>query len=72
MGQLHSYTLELRAMPVGTQQFNYVVDDAFFQQREEGEIRGGNVDVKLEVEHKGDFFDLTFWMEGKIITACDR
>lgn len=59
-------------MPVGTQQFNYVVDDAFFQQREEGEIRGGNVDVKLEVEHKGDFFDLTFWMEGKIITACDR
>ena len=43
-------------MPVGTQQFNYVVDDAFFQQREEGEIRGGNVDVKLEVEHKGDFF----------------
>ena len=72
MGQLHSYTLELRAMPVGTQQFNYVVDDAFFQQREEGEIRGGNVDVKLEVERKGDFFDLTFWMEGKIITACDR
>lgn len=54
------------------QQFNYVVDDAFFQQREGGEIRGGNVDVKLEVEHKGDFFDLTFWMEGKIITACDR
>ena len=38
-------------MPVGTQQFNYVVDDAFFQQREGGEIRGGNVDVKLEVEH---------------------
>ena len=51
-------------MPVGTQQFNYVVDDAFFQQREEGEIRGGNVDVKLEVEHKGDFSTLhSGWKE---------
>ena len=35
MGQLHSYTLELRAMPVGTQQFNYVVDDAFFSKEKE-------------------------------------
>lgn len=72
MGQLHSYALELRAMPVGTQQFNYVVDDAFFLKREGGEIRGGKVDVKLEVDHKGDYFDLTFWMEGTIVTACDR
>lgn len=72
MGQLRSYTLELKAMPAGSQQFNYVVDDAFFQQREGGEIRGGNVDVWMEADHKGDYFDLTFRMKGKITVGCDR
>lgn len=72
MGQLHSYKLELRSLPLGIQQFNYVVDDAFFSQREGSEIRGGNVDVKLEVDHRNDYFDLTFMVKGTIVVGCDR
>ena len=34
MGQLTSYTLELRTLPIGSQQFNYVVGNDFFALRE--------------------------------------
>ena len=72
MGQLTSYTLELRTLPIGSQQFNYVVGNDFFALREETEIRSGEVDVTLEVIRKGDIFNLFFTFKGEIVVACDR
>lgn len=72
MGQLESYALELRNMPVGIQQFSYVVDDRFFKKMESADIRGGAVSATLTVKHDGDSFDLTLTVEGDIIIGCDR
>ena len=72
MSELASCTLELRNMPVGVQQFNYIVGNEFFRQMESADIRSGEVSVALTVVRNNEAFDLTFVMEGHIIVGCDR
>ncbi len=72
MGQSESYKLELRSLPVGVQQFSYVVGDRFFAEMESPDIRSGEVEVAVTVTRKGDTFDLAFRVTGDVTIGCDR
>ena len=70
--KLSAYKLQLKGMPVGTQQFHIVADSDFFTEMESEEIRGGNVDVAITVTKKAESYDLAIHCNGVITIGCDR
>ena len=65
MGQSESYKLELRSLPVGVQQFSYVVGDRFFAEMESPDIRSGEVEVAVTVTRKRRYVRLGVSCDGR-------
>jgi len=72
MGKFSEYKLPLKSLPVGSQEFDYQIGKQFFINMEDNEVRNADVKVHLVVEHKNDYYDMHFTMNGEIIVACDR
>ena len=70
--KLSAYKLQLKGMPIGTQQFRLVADSDFFKGMESDEIRGGNVDVAISVTKKAESYDIAIQCTGVITIGCDR
>ena len=51
-------------MPIGTQDFEYVLDNEFFKNIEGEDVRKGKVNVKLSVKRTAASFELDFDLEG--------
>ncbi len=56
----------------GEHEFEYRIDDSFFQKFEHSPVQNGDVDVLVVVEKKDNMLLLDFTMEGALILACDR
>ncbi len=56
----------------GEHEFEYRIDDSFFQKFENSPVHKGNVDVLVVVERKDNMLLLDFTMEGELILSCDR
>jgi uncharacterized metal-binding protein YceD (DUF177 family) len=69
---LDKYTLKFKGLSAGTHRFEYVVDDAFFAEFPEGEIRRGDVQVVVEAQKQPSMVVLDFRMTGGVDVACDR
>lgn len=72
MGKFTEYKLPLKSMPVGSQEFDYKIGKQFFVNMENNDVRDADINVKLIVEHKNDFYDLNFAVSGNLVVACDR
>lgn len=59
-------------MPAGVHEFEYHLGKQFFVDMESADIHDADLDVKLTVNHKPDFYDLAFAIEGEIVLLCDR
>ena len=59
-------------MPIGTQDFEYVLDNEFFKNIEGEDVQKGKVKVKLTVKRTAASFELDFDLEGVIQIPCDR
>ncbi len=59
-------------MPIGTQEFEYVLDNEFFKNIEGEDVQKGEVNVKLTVKRTAAVFELNFDIEGVIQIPCDR
>ena len=59
-------------MPIGTQDFEYVLDNEFFKNIEGEDVQKGKVNVKLTVKRSAAAFELDFDLEGVIQIPCDR
>ena len=59
-------------MPIGTQDFEYVLDNEFFKNIEGEDVQKGKVNVKLTVKRTAASFELNFDLEGVIQIPCDR
>lgn len=71
--KVSSYELPLRGLSLGSQEFEYHLDDAFFAATEATDVLSANVDVRLTVtNHGGGILDLTFTFAGEIGITCDR
>ncbi|MFM2385593.1 MAG: hypothetical protein RL660_350 [Bacteroidota bacterium] len=56
----------------GEHEFNYQLQESFFEEFGQTEFRDANFDVKLLLDKKANFYYLKFGITGSITTACDR
>lgn len=59
-------------MPIGTQNFEYVLDNEFFKNIDGQDVPKGKVDVKLSVKRTASVFELNFDISGVVQIPCDR
>ena len=66
------FTLPLAGMPFGHTDYQYVINDSFFEDRDYSEVKKGVVNLHLGVEKMETMFVLTMKFEGKVVLQCDR
>jgi len=72
MNYLDRFRINFGSLPVGEYEFEFEVDDKFFEQFENSPVKRGFFDVLVTVDKKEQFLLLDFTMEGSIVTQCDR
>ncbi len=59
-------------MSPGLHEVEYKLGKQFFSNMESQDVRDADINVKLTVDHKGDFYNLTFDIAGEVTLLCDR
>ena len=72
MDKLVDYKLQLAGLPLGNQEFDYVVDTEFFARMDSSEIHSGLVNVAINVNNSQNCYTLDFSVTGDIQITCDR
>lgn len=50
----------------------YFLHDSFFEELDQEEIKGGEVEAEVNVTRTGEIFHLAFKLEGRVKVICDR
>lgn len=72
MDRLIQYTIPIKGLGNGIHEFEFQVDQSFFQAFEHSSIQEGAVRVKLVLEKRPELYVLNFALEGTVKTECDR
>lgn len=72
MGKFDAYKIQLKSLPEGIQEYQFHIDDKFFSEIDGPEVHKGRVDVLLQVNRKGDTFEMKFTLGGVAVVPCDR
>lgn len=59
-------------LPQGKHSFDYKLLKQFFVDMESADIRDANLDVHVDVDYKGDLYEITLTVKGEITLICDR
>lgn len=68
----NDYILPIAGLSIGYHDFEYDIDNKFFEKFEFSEVRKASVKVNLNVEKHEREFILTFKFAGNVFVACDR
>ena len=68
----NTFTIPLAGLPFGHTDYQYVINDSFFEDRDYSEVKKGVVSLHLGVEKMETMFVLTLKFEGKVVLQCDR
>lgn len=68
----NQYIIPLDGLEEREYSFGFKADDTFFQSYESGEIKGGEVDVKVTLLKKKTSLLLNFDLSGTVKLTCDR
>jgi uncharacterized metal-binding protein YceD (DUF177 family) len=66
------YDIAFVGLPPGIHEFEYSIDDKFFEAYQEQEFRKCAATVKLTLEKNSSFMMLLFEVGGSLSAACDR
>ena len=72
MSVARDFVISFGSLSAGEHEFEFEVNDSFFQQFENSIIQNGNVDVLVVLERKDNMLLLDFTMEGTVTVSCDR
>ncbi|MFM7218350.1 MAG: YceD family protein [Flavobacteriales bacterium] len=72
MGRSREFRIEFGSLPHGEHEFEFEVDDTFFQEFEHSVIQHGNMDVLVVLEKKENLLLLDFTLQGTVMVTCDR
>jgi uncharacterized metal-binding protein YceD (DUF177 family) len=72
MDRLIQYTIPIKGLGNGIHEFEFQVDQSFFQAFEHSSIQEGAVTVKLVFEKRPELYVLNFALAGTVKTECDR
>lgn len=70
----HSREFEIAfvGLKPGAHEFNFTIDDKFFEKFEKPEFNNANIKVKLKLDKKSGIFLLHFDLDGVVTIPCDR
>jgi uncharacterized metal-binding protein YceD (DUF177 family) len=68
----NAYQINYLSLPLGKHEFEFIINDSFFESFEYGEIRKGNVKVRVLFEKKIKMSILDFNLDGFVNVECDR
>ncbi len=66
------FTIPLSGLPFGHTDYQYVINDSFFRERDYSEVKKGVINLHLDVEKTETMFVLALNFEGKVVLQCDR
>ncbi|MCR8557564.1 DUF177 domain-containing protein [Mucilaginibacter sp. BJC16-A38] len=72
MKSLRNYSIPYTGLKLGKHQFEYVVNDAFFDEFEYSLVKKANLNCQVELEKQETMMILNFQITGTIDTNCDR
>jgi uncharacterized metal-binding protein YceD (DUF177 family) len=67
-----SYTIGISGLKEGRHKFELEIDDKFFENFEESEIKEGSLIADIELEKRSSHMDLSIRISGKVKVCCDR
>lgn len=67
-----NYIIHFKGLKIGKHLFEYEVNNLFFDQFPEGEIKHGNLNVSAELDKHSTMLELNINIEGMVEVACDR
>ena len=71
MKSLQQYHIPFTGLKLGKHQFDFDIDEAFFQEFEYSLVKKGNLKVALEMDKQETMLILHFHIKGDIFQACD-
>ncbi len=72
MGKFDAYNIPLKTLPLGTSEFEFHLDNAFFALIGEEEIQKGDLKAVVTVNKNDKESALHFTIDGKVVVICDR
>ena len=72
MEKKETYVISLRELSVGTHEYEFHLDDSYFEELEATEVRRGSVDVKVSVKKGQHSSNLQFYSKGVVMIPCNR
>lgn len=72
MSYLKDFIIPFEGLDIGNNEFNFDVNQLFFEEIAYSEIRNGNIRVKLDFDKQETMFVLSFSIEGNVEVQCDR
>lgn len=72
MGKFDNYNIQLKAMEIGESEFEYHLDNEYFEAIGDENIQKGSVTAKVHVRKSAKQSELKFELEGKVVVPCDR
>jgi len=72
MNYLSQYSIPFSGLKEGSHLFDFSVDDRFFAEFEESEIKKGSLLIQVKLEKRSTYLRLTFGIKGEVELICDR
>lgn len=72
MNQFNKYRIVYQGLSEGLHEFEFEIDDLFFEGLEYSDIKKGNLIAKVLVNKKTTFLELDFEINGFVEISCDR
>ena len=71
MCNIESFRIDLKALPQGTTNLQFRLDDEYFKAIDAPDVQRGELTSCLSVSRTDDFFELNFHTEGVVHIPCD-
>lgn len=72
MSQSSAYRLPLKSLSLGKHEYDYHLDNAWFEAIDAPEVQKGSLDADVAVDYNGREYAITFHVEGRVEVPCDR
>lgn len=72
MGHRRDYEIAFVGLKPGVHEFNYAINDKFFEPFQQQDFRNCQANVKLSLDKKSSFMLLKFEIGGTLEVTCDR
>jgi uncharacterized metal-binding protein YceD (DUF177 family) len=71
MGRHDNYSIQFSGLSTGTHHFDFDVEEAFFEQFKNDEIKNSHISVSVELQKHANMLELFFNIHGTLTVMCD-